>query len=83
MTSIQILDGGLGTSLQDQHGVTFDSSTPLWSSHLLVSDPTTLLACQRNFITAGCDVLLTATYQVSIEGFARTKTPEFPDGKYG
>lgn len=80
MTSIQILDGGLGTSLQDQHGVTFDSSTPLWASHLLVSDPTTLLACQRNFITAGCDVLLTATYQVSIEGFARTKTPEFPDG---
>ncbi|GIJ85140.1 hypothetical protein Asppvi_003996 [Aspergillus pseudoviridinutans] len=80
MTSIQILDGGLGTSLQDQHGVTFDSSTPLWASHLLVSNPTTLLACQRNFITAGSDVLLTATYQVSIEGFARTKTPEFPHG---
>ncbi|RHZ58913.1 hypothetical protein CDV55_106331 [Aspergillus turcosus] len=80
MTSIQILDGGLGTSLQDQHGVTFDSSTPLWASHLLVSDPTTLLACQRNFVTAGSDVLLTATYQVSIEGFARTKTPEFPNG---
>lgn len=80
MTSIQILDGGLGTSLQDEHGVTFDSSTPLWSSHLLVSDPTTLLACQRNFVRAGSDVLLTATYQVSIEGFARTKTPEFPNG---
>ncbi|RHZ45555.1 homocysteine S-methyltransferase family protein [Aspergillus thermomutatus] len=80
MTSIQILDGGLGTSLQDQHGVTFDSSTPLWASHLLVSDPTTLLACQRNFVTAGSDVLLTATYQVSIEGFARTKTTEFPTG---
>jgi homocysteine S-methyltransferase len=80
MTSVRILDGGLGTSLQDQHGVTFDSSTPLWASHLLVSDPTTLLACQRDFVTAGSDVLLTATYQVSIEGFARTKTPEFPDG---
>ncbi|EAW14962.1 homocysteine S-methyltransferase family protein [Aspergillus clavatus NRRL 1] len=80
MASIEILDGGLGTSLQDQHGVTFDSSTPLWASHLLVSDPTTLLACQRNFINADTDVLLTATYQVSIEGFERTKTVDYPTG---
>jgi homocysteine S-methyltransferase len=80
MASIQILDGGLGTSLQNQHGVTFDRSTPLWASHLLISDPATLLACQRSFVTAGSDVLLTATYQVSLEGFARTKTSGHPNG---
>lgn len=80
MPSVHILDGGLGTSLQDKYGVVFDASTPLWASHLLVSDPTTLLACQRDFATAGIDVLLTATYQVSIEGFARTKTADFPNG---
>jgi homocysteine S-methyltransferase len=81
MASVQILDGGLGTSLQDQYGVSFDSTTtPLWSTHLLVSDPTTLHACQKDFGTAGVDVLLTATYQVSPEGFARTKTAEYPNG---
>ncbi|KAH8432982.1 homocysteine S-methyltransferase family protein [Aspergillus melleus] len=79
--AVQLLDGGLGTSLQDHYGVKFDSaSTPLWSSHMIVSDPSTLLSCQRDFVAANVDVLLTATYQVSIEGFARTKTPEYPDG---
>ncbi|KAJ5908319.1 hypothetical protein N7495_001001 [Penicillium taxi] len=78
---IQFLDGGLGTSLEDKYGISFDSTTtPLWSSHLLVSDPITLEACQKDFGAAGVDVLLTATYQVSIEGFARTKTAEFPNG---
>ncbi|RAL04812.1 homocysteine S-methyltransferase family protein [Aspergillus ibericus CBS 121593] len=82
MTPVQILDGGLGTSLQDHYNVTFDSSsTPLWSSHLIISDPATLLSCQRDFTaTAGVDVLLTATYQVSPEGFQRTKTPAHPNG---
>ncbi|KAJ5947851.1 hypothetical protein N7466_000866 [Penicillium verhagenii] len=81
MATVKILDGGLGTSLQDQYGVEFDSTTtPLWSSHMLVSDPTTLEACQKDFCVAGADVLLTATYQVSPEGFQRTKTAEFPNG---
>ncbi|KAJ5113873.1 hypothetical protein N7456_002407 [Penicillium angulare] len=81
MASVQILDGGLGTSLQDQYGVKFDSkTTPLWSSDLLVSDPATLEACQRDFCDAGTDILLTATYQVSPEGFQRTKTSEYPNG---
>ncbi|KAJ5524259.1 hypothetical protein N7494_010909 [Penicillium frequentans] len=81
MATVKILDGGLGTSLQDQYGVSFDNvNTPLWSSHLLVSDPTTLEACQKDFCVAGADVLLTATYQVSPESFLRTKTSEFPNG---
>ncbi|KAH8706012.1 putative homocysteine S-methyltransferase [Talaromyces proteolyticus] len=80
MTVVQILDGGLGTSLQDKYGVVFDKSTPMWASHLLVTDPTTLLACQRDFVDVGIDVLLTATYQISAEGFGRTKTARFPDG---
>ncbi|KAJ5839679.1 uncharacterized protein N7525_004867 [Penicillium rubens] len=81
MATIQILDGGLGTSLGDLYNIKFDSkTTPLWASHLLVSDPATLQACQRDFGVAGVDILLTATYQVSAEGFARTKTAQFPDG---
>lgn len=76
----KILDGGLGTSLEDKYGVRFDHSRPLWSSDLLVSDPSTLLSCQRDFAAAGADVVLTATYQVSLQGFAGTRTPGFPTG---
>ncbi|OJD40742.1 homocysteine s-methyltransferase [Diplodia corticola] len=80
MAPIHILDGGLGTSLEDKYGVKFNHSQPLWSSHFLIENQDTLLSCQRDFVEAGADVLLTATYQVSIESFARTKTPDFPNG---
>ena len=80
MSAIKILDGGLGTSLEDEYGVQFDPSMPLWSSHFLVADPDLLLRCQRDFGDAGVDVILTPTYQVSREGFSRTKTPDFPGG---
>jgi homocysteine S-methyltransferase len=81
MATVQILDGGLGTSLGDLYNQKFSSTeTPLWASHLLVSDPATLEACQRDFGAAGVDILLTATYQVSAEGFARTKTATYPTG---
>ncbi|KAF4987117.1 hypothetical protein FDECE_15600 [Fusarium decemcellulare] len=79
-SKILILDGGLGTSLESKYSVSFSRSTPLWSSHLLVSDPTTLLSCQSDFGAVPVDVLLTATYQVSIKGFADTRTEEFPNG---
>lgn len=67
-----LLDGGLGTTLEDRHSVQFGDHTPLWSSHLLLSDPATLLAAQTSFAEAGVDVILTATYQASIKGFAAT-----------
>ncbi|TLS26329.1 hypothetical protein PpBr36_04707 [Pyricularia pennisetigena] len=80
MSDVKILDGGLGTTLEDRFGVVFTHTKPLWSSDLLVSDHETLQACQCEFAAAGADVLLTATYQVSVEAFAGTKTPEHPDG---
>lgn len=70
--AILLLDGGLGTSLEDLYAVKFDSSTPLWSSHLLMSDPGTLQNLQVEFSKAGADILLTATYQASHQGFALT-----------
>ncbi|KAI0818360.1 Homocysteine S-methyltransferase [Xylaria sp. FL0064] len=79
-TPVQFLDGGLGTSLEDEYNVQFTETTPLWSSHLLLSDPDTLKSCQRDFANVPVDILLTATYQVSVEGFQRTRTDAFPDG---
>ncbi|EHK45896.1 hypothetical protein TRIATDRAFT_292149 [Trichoderma atroviride IMI 206040] len=80
MPKIKILDGGLGTSLEQNHNIIFSSDTPLWSSHLLISDPSTLLQCQKDFGDVPVDVILTATYQVSLHGFANTKTADFPNG---
>ncbi|KAL7628523.1 AdoMet-homocysteine methyltransferase [Parahypoxylon ruwenzoriense] len=77
---VLFLDGGLGTSLEDNYGVKFDEHTPLWSSHLLISNPGVLRACQRDFGNVPVDILLTATYQVSAEAFARTRTPTRPKG---
>ncbi|KAI0869640.1 Homocysteine S-methyltransferase [Hypoxylon argillaceum] len=80
VTPIQFLDGGLGTSLADKYNIQFTKDTPLWSSHLLLSDRGTLESCQRDFAEVPVDILLTATYQVSAEGFQRTRTDSFPDG---
>jgi homocysteine S-methyltransferase len=79
--AVLILDGGLGTSLEDKYNVKFSSAeTPLWSSHLLVTDQPTLAACHRDFAAAGADIISTATYQISVNGFANTRTPDWPTG---
>ncbi|ROT37096.1 Homocysteine S-methyltransferase [Sodiomyces alkalinus F11] len=78
--AVLLLDGGLGTSLADDYGVRFGPHTPLWSSHLLIADQTTLLACQRDFAEVPVDIISTATYQVSLQGFANTVTSRFPNG---
>ncbi|KAL1642567.1 AdoMet-homocysteine methyltransferase [Diplodia intermedia] len=80
MATVQILGGGLGTSLEDRYGVKFNHSQPLWSSHFLIDNQDTHIACQRDFVEAGADVLLTATHQVSVKGFAITKTADFLNG---
>lgn len=69
MSNILILDGGLGTSLEQQYGVCFDDSKPLWSSHLLLNDSDTLTRCQKDFGDVPVDIILTATYQLSLEAF--------------
>ncbi|KAK0748421.1 homocysteine S-methyltransferase [Apiosordaria backusii] len=79
---IKILDGGLGTTLETNYGVKFSEATPLWSSHLLLTDHDrrTLLDCQSSFAAAGADIITAATYQVSIDGFRNTKTENWPHG---
>jgi homocysteine S-methyltransferase len=65
-----LLDGGLGTTLADRYNCIFDHSTPLWSSHLLLSGEAseTLRDVQGAFAEKGADVILSATYQASFEG---------------
>ncbi|HZW59489.1 MAG TPA: homocysteine S-methyltransferase [Woeseiaceae bacterium] len=61
------LDGGLATELEAQG---HDIGTHLWSAALLKSDPAAIVAAHRAFLEAGADVIISASYQASVEGFA-------------
>ena len=73
-TPIRLLDAGLGTTLESPpHNAKFPADTCLWSSHFLISSPDTLSRVHRAFVDAGADVILTGTYQASLQGFTATK----------
>ncbi|KAL8947707.1 MAG: hypothetical protein Q9222_006047 [Ikaeria aurantiellina] len=75
---IRLLDAGLGTTLESPpHNAKFRSDSSLWSSDFLITSPKTLSGVHQAFVEAGANVLLTATYQASLQGFAATrKVPE-------
>lgn len=63
-----VLDGGLSNELEARGG---DLSDALWSARLLADGPALLTAAHAAYLRAGAQVLTTATYQASFEGFAR------------
>ncbi|MDJ0380184.1 homocysteine S-methyltransferase [Streptomyces sp. G-G2] len=63
-----ILDGGLGDQLAAQG---CDLSGGLWSGRVLAEDPAGIEAAHTAFARAGAQVLITASYQVGYEAFAR------------
>jgi homocysteine S-methyltransferase len=66
LDGLHVLDGGMATELERKG---FDLSGPLWSAHILESSPEAIAAVHRDYLEAGADCLLTASYQVSAEGF--------------
>lgn len=63
-----MLDGGLGTRLEERGA---DVSSDLWSARVLADEPDRVLDVHRDYFGAGADVAITASYQVTYEGFAR------------
>jgi homocysteine S-methyltransferase len=61
-----VLDGGLATSLEARG---HDLSDRLWSARLLRDDPDEIRAVHAAHIAAGAQVVTTASYQASREGF--------------
>ena len=57
------LDGGLATQLE---ALGEDLSGDLWSAKLLQSDPDKILQAHADFLRAGADVIITASYQCSM-----------------
>jgi homocysteine S-methyltransferase len=66
LTGLHVLDGGMATELERKG---FDLDGPLWSAHVLENSPEAIAAVHREYLEAGADCLLTASYQVSTEGF--------------
>jgi homocysteine S-methyltransferase len=66
LNGLHVLDGGMATELERKG---FKLSGPLWSAQVLESSPGAIAAVHREYLDAGADCLLTASYQVSAEGF--------------
>lgn len=65
---LMILDGALATELECRGA---DLKDPLWSAKCLIERPELIRAVHLDYFRAGADVATTATYQASVEGFAR------------
>ncbi|WP_328320270.1 homocysteine S-methyltransferase [Streptomyces sp. NBC_00388] len=65
---VLVLDGGLSNQLEAQG---CDLSDALWSARLLADDPQQIVAAHTAYVRAGAQVLITASYQATFEGFAR------------
>jgi homocysteine S-methyltransferase len=63
-----LLDGGLATELEAA-GQRLD--TALWSAALLESNPVAIVAAHRAYLEAGAEIVTSASYQASREGYAR------------
>ncbi len=61
-----MLDGGLATELENR-GHNLDDD--LWSARLLVDDPSAIARVHQDYLAAGADCLITASYQGTIHGF--------------
>lgn len=71
-TRLIILDGGLATELE-AHG--HDLNTKLWSAGLLLKHPQAIIDAHHAYLNAGAQIITTATYQASIDGFADIGLP--------
>ena len=70
---VVVLDGGLATELER---LGCDLGDPLWSAKVLLEQPERIARIHRCYLQAGADVIITATYQATFEGFAaRGLTP--------
>jgi homocysteine S-methyltransferase len=61
-----MLDGGLATELELRGA---DLNDDLWSARMLLDAPEMIRQVHADFLRAGADVIATASYQASFEGF--------------
>ncbi|GER34270.1 homocysteine S-methyltransferase family protein [Striga asiatica] len=62
-----VIDGGLATELQ-RHGA--DLNDPLWSAKCLINSPHLLRRVHLDYLEAGANIIISASYQATLHGFA-------------
>lgn len=60
-----ILDGGLATELEWRG---YDLKDPLWSARLLLAEPQAIQQVHADYLAAGADCVISASYQASLPG---------------
>ncbi|KAJ7122052.1 Homocysteine S-methyltransferase [Mycena crocata] len=68
--NVVILDGGLGTTLEQTFGLDI-SHTALWSAKAAVEHPGVVVDAHLAFLRAGATIILTSTYQCSLSTFQK------------
>ncbi|KAI4304046.1 hypothetical protein MLD38_039610 [Melastoma candidum] len=61
-----VIDGGFATELE-RHGANLND--PLWSAKCLLTSPQLVRKVHLDYLDAGANVILTASYQATIQGF--------------
>jgi len=61
-----LLDGGLASELEKRG---YDLNHRLWSANLLVTNPRAIARVHEDYLAAGADCIISASYQASIQGF--------------
>lgn len=66
LTRPVLLDGGLSTALERAG---HDLAGSLWTARLLAEEPEAIVAAHESYLRAGAEVIVTSSYQASVEGF--------------
>lgn len=66
--TILIVDGALATELEDRG---CDLNDDLWSARILMEQPELIHQVHLDYFNAGADIAITASYQATVEGYAR------------
>lgn len=64
--AVLIVDGGLATELEARG---YDLSDDLWSARLLQDDPGAIRQVHLDYLRAGADAVISASYQATVPGF--------------
>lgn len=63
-----VIDGALATELESRG---YDLKDDLWSAKILVEQPEAIKQLHYDYLKAGADCVITASYQATIEGFMK------------
>ncbi|GLU03558.1 hypothetical protein SLE2022_207500 [Rubroshorea leprosula] len=63
---VAVIDGGLATELERLGA---DLNDPLWSAKCLLTSPHLVRSVHLDYLEAGADIVITASYQATIQGF--------------